>query len=191
MRRMKTPPWWRANAQLNSAVRAPPTCRWPVGLGAKRTRTGSLMGIGSGTTAYSTRSEAEAPHQRARQAPDDEHDDPPDGRRVDYRTPARHRPHHGLRHRVRLSRERRHGEARRHPRLDEARLDADDGDAAVGVGVAEPLEEGGEAGLGGAVEVVAAPRPVPRHGAERADGAAAPPGEPLGGHLAEHGGAGE
>jgi hypothetical protein len=23
--RMKTPPWWRANAQLKSAVRAPPT----------------------------------------------------------------------------------------------------------------------------------------------------------------------
>jgi hypothetical protein len=27
-------------------VRAPPTCRWPVGLGAKRTRTPSLIGAG-------------------------------------------------------------------------------------------------------------------------------------------------
>ena len=29
---------WRANSQLNSAVRALPTWRWPVGDGAKRTR---------------------------------------------------------------------------------------------------------------------------------------------------------
>src|SRR5262249_40555407 len=35
------PPWWRAKSQLKSAVRAPPTWRCPVGLGAKRTRTGS------------------------------------------------------------------------------------------------------------------------------------------------------
>src|SRR5215475_16151009 len=39
MRRMNAPRWWRAKSQLNSAVRAPPTCRCPVGLGAKRTRT--------------------------------------------------------------------------------------------------------------------------------------------------------
>src|SRR6266542_2038615 len=53
IRRMKTPPWWRANNQLNRAVRAPPTWRWPVGLGAKRTRTGS--GITSYSTPYSER----------------------------------------------------------------------------------------------------------------------------------------
>jgi len=29
----------RANSQLNSAVRAPPTCKYPVGEGANRTRT--------------------------------------------------------------------------------------------------------------------------------------------------------
>src|SRR6266545_7475066 len=50
IRRMKTPPWWRANNQLNRAVLAPPTWRWPVGLGAKRTRTGS------GICSYSTAS---------------------------------------------------------------------------------------------------------------------------------------
>src|SRR5262245_4530186 len=38
MRRTNTPPVRRANSQLNSAVRAPPTCRYPVGEGAKRTR---------------------------------------------------------------------------------------------------------------------------------------------------------
>src|SRR5689334_11525770 len=38
-RRMNRPPLWRAKSQLNSAVRAPPTWRNPVGLGAKRTRT--------------------------------------------------------------------------------------------------------------------------------------------------------
>ena len=32
-------PCWRANSQLNNAVRALPTCRCPVGDGAKRTRT--------------------------------------------------------------------------------------------------------------------------------------------------------
>ena len=38
MRRMNVPPVPRASSQLNSAVRALPTCSWPVGLGAKRTR---------------------------------------------------------------------------------------------------------------------------------------------------------
>src|SRR6185295_4081688 len=37
--RMKAPPLRRAKSQLNRAVRAPPTWRNPVGLGAKRTRT--------------------------------------------------------------------------------------------------------------------------------------------------------
>src|SRR5438067_9700640 len=37
MRRMNVPSVWRANSQLNSAVRAPPTWRKPVGDGAKRT----------------------------------------------------------------------------------------------------------------------------------------------------------
>src|SRR5882672_2088900 len=45
MRRMKAPPWWRAKSQLKSAVRAPPTCRWPVGLGAKRTLTASVISV--------------------------------------------------------------------------------------------------------------------------------------------------
>src|SRR5512144_1634912 len=39
MRRMNVPPIFWANNQLNRAVRNPPTCRKPVGLGAKRTRT--------------------------------------------------------------------------------------------------------------------------------------------------------
>jgi hypothetical protein len=33
------PPRLRAKNQLNSAVRAPPTCKYPVGEGANRTRT--------------------------------------------------------------------------------------------------------------------------------------------------------
>jgi hypothetical protein len=36
MRSRNLPPWWRANSQLKSAVRAPPMCRNPVGEGAKR-----------------------------------------------------------------------------------------------------------------------------------------------------------
>src|SRR3954471_23922282 len=39
MRKMKTPPVWRAYSQLNNAVRALPMWKKPVGLGAKRTRT--------------------------------------------------------------------------------------------------------------------------------------------------------
>jgi cytochrome P450 len=38
MRRIRVPPKWRAKSQLNKAVRAPPTCKYPVGEGAKRTR---------------------------------------------------------------------------------------------------------------------------------------------------------
>ncbi len=47
IRKTKVPPWWRANAQLKSAVRARPTCGLPVGLGAMRTRTvsGSLIAV--------------------------------------------------------------------------------------------------------------------------------------------------
>ncbi len=45
MRRMNVPPFLRAHSQLKRAVRAPPTCRYPVGLGANRTRrTGILPG---------------------------------------------------------------------------------------------------------------------------------------------------
>src|SRR3546814_4319352 len=36
IRSRNRPPWWRANSQLNSAVRAPPIWRKPVGEGAKR-----------------------------------------------------------------------------------------------------------------------------------------------------------
>src|SRR5437016_2164794 len=45
MRRMNVPSVWRANSQLKSAERAPPTCNDPVGDGAKRTRgpTGSRL----------------------------------------------------------------------------------------------------------------------------------------------------
>src|SRR4051794_41508849 len=39
IRNTKVPPLWRANAQLNNAVRARPTCGEPVGDGQKRTRT--------------------------------------------------------------------------------------------------------------------------------------------------------
>src|SRR3954447_1955042 len=39
MRRTKSPSWWRANAQENSAVRAVPRWRNPVGDGAMRVRT--------------------------------------------------------------------------------------------------------------------------------------------------------
>ncbi len=38
MRSTKTPPSFRAKSQLKRAVLAPPTCRYPVGEGAKRTR---------------------------------------------------------------------------------------------------------------------------------------------------------
>src|SRR6266851_9369636 len=37
-RRIMVPPWWRAYSQLKMKVRALPTCRKPVGEGAKRTR---------------------------------------------------------------------------------------------------------------------------------------------------------
>ncbi len=43
MRRTNVPPCRRANSQLKSAVRAPPTCRYPVGDGANRTRTIPLL----------------------------------------------------------------------------------------------------------------------------------------------------
>src|SRR5881397_3110067 len=39
MRSTNTPFCLRAQSQLKSAVRAPPMCRYPVGEGAKRTRT--------------------------------------------------------------------------------------------------------------------------------------------------------
>jgi hypothetical protein len=39
------PPYRRANSQLNSAVRAPPTWRYPVGDGANRTRGPSIPRI--------------------------------------------------------------------------------------------------------------------------------------------------
>ena len=38
MRRTNVPPCWRANSQLNRAVRAVPTWKYPVGEGAMRTR---------------------------------------------------------------------------------------------------------------------------------------------------------
>ncbi len=44
MRRMNWPPMRRAYSQLNSAVRTPPMCSRPVGLGAKRVMTGLDMG---------------------------------------------------------------------------------------------------------------------------------------------------
>ena len=44
MRSLNSPPWWRANSQLNSAVRTPPMCRKPVGDGAILTRTDTPLG---------------------------------------------------------------------------------------------------------------------------------------------------
>src|SRR5664280_3196473 len=41
MRSTNVPPDWRATSQLNSAVRALPTWKYPVGDGAKRTRVAS------------------------------------------------------------------------------------------------------------------------------------------------------
>src|SRR2546426_6587482 len=67
MRRTKAPRWWRANSQLKSAVRAPPTWRWPVGLGAKRTRTASLMSVQleqATPRRGGERADARAPHRR-------------------------------------------------------------------------------------------------------------------------------
>ena len=52
MRSRKEPPQWRANSQLNTAVRAVPMCRVPVGLGARRTRIARL-GLASAATAGS------------------------------------------------------------------------------------------------------------------------------------------
>ena len=43
MRRMNVPSCLRANAQLKRAVRAPPMCKKPVGLGAKRVTTFRLV----------------------------------------------------------------------------------------------------------------------------------------------------
>src|SRR5690606_4405076 len=43
MRRTNVPPVLRAHSQLKSAVRTPPMWRYPVGEGAKRTRTGPDM----------------------------------------------------------------------------------------------------------------------------------------------------
>src|SRR5262245_25043236 len=45
MRRMKVPASCRANSQLNKAVRAPPTCREPVGAGENRTRGASAIDL--------------------------------------------------------------------------------------------------------------------------------------------------
>jgi hypothetical protein len=42
--RMKVPPCWRAQSQLYKAVRTPPMCKYPVGEGAKRTRTSDMAG---------------------------------------------------------------------------------------------------------------------------------------------------
>ena len=63
MRRRNCPPCRRANSQLNTAVRAVPMWRVPVGLGARRTRTGpetfteSLLdrGVWNGTDGARTR----------------------------------------------------------------------------------------------------------------------------------------
>src|SRR5680860_1065540 len=43
IRKTNVPLWWRANAQLNKAVRAIPTCGLPVGEGQKRATTGRLV----------------------------------------------------------------------------------------------------------------------------------------------------
>src|SRR5215467_7813009 len=93
MRRMNTPPWRRAKSQLNSAVRAPPTWRCPVGLGAKRTRTergirsfySDVPGSAAAALGARTRSEAQTADHEAGQRADDQHDEAPRTRRVDHR----------------------------------------------------------------------------------------------------------
>src|SRR5271166_3599341 len=45
MRRMKVPPCWRTKSQLNSAARALPTWKNPVGDGAKRARGGVIESV--------------------------------------------------------------------------------------------------------------------------------------------------
>src|SRR6516225_2111969 len=44
IRRTNVPPVWRANNQLNSAVRADPTCNHPEGAGLNRTLTSVIEG---------------------------------------------------------------------------------------------------------------------------------------------------
>src|SRR5690349_17180174 len=56
MRNTNRPPWWRAYAQLNSAVRAIPTCGLPVGDGQKRATTG----LASVTSHHPVRERADA-----------------------------------------------------------------------------------------------------------------------------------
>src|SRR5262249_16423164 len=91
MRRMKAPPWWRAKSQLKSAVRAPPTWRWPVGLGAKRTRTASaviahstLSGFWTSHPGRGVGSEVQAADDRAGEETDHQHDPAPDRGGVDH-----------------------------------------------------------------------------------------------------------
>src|SRR4029077_2164106 len=49
MRSSILPPTWRADSQLKSAVRAPPTCREPGGEGGERARNASVTkGVGEG-----------------------------------------------------------------------------------------------------------------------------------------------
>src|SRR5215831_2524181 len=206
MRRMKTPLWRRANAQLNSAVRAPPTWKEPVGLGAKRTLTISDMEFHStamrnrGPRAEAAptchpcprrRLEADSSHDGAGKETDGEHDPAPDGWGVHDRRAAVEGTKDDARDGVGLAREGGDAKARGHAGFHEAGPGADDADVTVAVGEAEPVEECGEAGFRGTVEVVAAPGAVPRHGAEGTDGAAAARGEALGGQLAEHGRGGE
>src|SRR5512144_3348669 len=53
MRNTNVPPWCRAKAQLNSAVRARPTCGLPVGDGQNLTRTAEPSPAGAGSvTSY-------------------------------------------------------------------------------------------------------------------------------------------
>src|SRR5215472_8686294 len=179
MRRMKTPLWRRANAQLNRAVRAPPTWKEPVGLGAKRTLTVSDMEFHSTATGnrrpraearpacrpVQGRLEADSSHDGAGEEADGEHDPAPDGWGIHNGRAAIERTEDDASDGVGLAREGRDGKPRGHAGLHETGPNAGDADVAVAVGEAEPVEERGEAGFRGAVEVVAAPSAVPRHGA--------------------------
>src|SRR3990167_10132289 len=71
MRRTKAPPWWRAVSQLKSAVRAPPTWRWPVGLGAKRTRTAPGMSVPLEEAPPRSRREGADPRAADRRVPEE------------------------------------------------------------------------------------------------------------------------
>ncbi len=70
MRSTNWPPRWRASSQQYSAVRAPPICRKPVGLGAKRVRTVMRCSFAGGETVDFSRSCPRGRRTRGQAPPD-------------------------------------------------------------------------------------------------------------------------